>query len=153
MRRMIHTLTALALAVCLLLSLAACGAAGNGAGKYPFKTIRMIVPYGANGTTDLVGRKLGAALGRALGVSVVIDNQPIFLNHHPFLSYGDSHGTVWQLFGHVHTRGNGEGKEKDKQRLPLLMATQYDVGVDNNNYTPISFERVKEIINARQRDD
>ena len=76
MRRMIHTLTALALAVCLLLSLAACGAAGNGAGKYPFKTIRMIVPYGANGTTDLVGRKLGAALGRALGVSVVIDNQP-----------------------------------------------------------------------------
>ena len=67
MRRMIHTLTALALAVCLLLSLAACGAAGNGAGKYPFKTIRMIVPYGANGTTDLVGRKLGAALGRALG--------------------------------------------------------------------------------------
>ena len=89
----------------------------------------------------------------AFELYVVIDNQPIFLNHHPFLSYGDSHGTVWQLFGHVHTRGNGEGKEKDKQRLPLLMATQYDVGVDNNDYTPISFERVKEIINARQRDD
>jgi len=76
MRRMIHTLTALMLAVSLLLSLAACGAAGNGTGKYPFKTVRMIVPYGANGTTDLVGRKLGAALERALGVSVVIDNQP-----------------------------------------------------------------------------
>ena len=89
----------------------------------------------------------------AFELYVVIDNQPIFLNHHPFLSYGDSHGTVWQLFGHVHTRGNGEGKEKDKQRLPLLMATQYDVGVDNNDYTPISFERVKEIITARQRDE
>ena len=89
----------------------------------------------------------------AFELYVVIDNQPIFLNHHPFLSYGDSHGKVWQLFGHVHTRGNGVGKEKDKQRLPLLMATQYDVGVDNNNYTPVSFERVKEIINARQHDD
>lgn len=76
MRRMIHTAAALALAVCLLLSLAACGAAGSGTGKYPFRTVRMIVPYGANGTTDLVGRKLGAALERALGVSVVIDNQP-----------------------------------------------------------------------------
>ena len=86
----------------------------------------------------------------AFELYVVIDNQPIFLNHHPFLSYGDSHGKVWQLFGHVHTRGNGQGKEKDKQRLPLLMATQYDVGVDHNNYTPVSFERVKEIINAQQ---
>ena len=76
MRRVIHRIAALALAVCLLLSLAACGAAGSGTGKYPFRTVRMIVPYGANGTTDLVGRKLGAALERALGVSVVIDNQP-----------------------------------------------------------------------------
>ena len=87
----------------------------------------------------------------AFELYVIIDNQPIFLNHHPFLAYGDSHGKVWQLFGHVHMRGNGQGKEKDKQRLPMLMATQYDVGVDNNSFTPISFERVKEIINARQQ--
>ena len=70
-------LTALVLAGCMLLALTACGAPGKRTeGKYPFKTVRMIVPYGTNGTTDLVGRKLGAALGRALGVSVVIDNQP-----------------------------------------------------------------------------
>ena len=85
----------------------------------------------------------------AFELYVIIDNQPIFLNHHPFLSYGDSHGHVWQLFGHVHTRGNGQGKEKDKQRLPLLMATQYDVGVDNNNYTPISFYQIRDIISCR----
>jgi calcineurin-like phosphoesterase family protein len=85
----------------------------------------------------------------AFELYVVIDNQPIFLNHHPFLSYGDSHGKVWQLFGHVHTRGNGQGKEKDKQRLPLLMATQYDVGVDNNNYIPVSFYQIRDIISSR----
>ena len=85
----------------------------------------------------------------AFELYVIIDNQPIFLNHHPFLSYGDSHGHVWQLFGHVHTRGNGQGKDKDKQRLPLLMATQYDVGVDNNNYTPVSFYQIRDIISSR----
>ncbi len=73
-------LTALLLAVCMLLALSACGAAGSapadGAGRYPFKTVTMIVPYGAGGTTDLVGRQLAAALSRALGVSVVVENQP-----------------------------------------------------------------------------
>ena len=82
-------------------------------------------------------------------VFVIIDNQPIFLNHHPFMSNGESHGKAWQLFGHVHTRGNGQDNDKG----PLLMDTQYDVGVDNNNYTPISFSRVKEIINAQQNNN
>jgi calcineurin-like phosphoesterase family protein len=28
----------------------------------------------------------------------------------------------------------------------MLMPMQYDVGVDNNNYRPISFEQVKKIM-------
>jgi calcineurin-like phosphoesterase family protein len=28
----------------------------------------------------------------------------------------------------------------------MLFPTQYDVGVDNNNYRPVSFAEVKEII-------
>lgn len=28
----------------------------------------------------------------------------------------------------------------------MLFPLQYDVGVDNNNYTPVSFEHVKRII-------
>ena len=31
-------------------------------------------------------------------------------------------------------------------RLQYLYPTQYDVGVDNNNFTPISFEQVKRMI-------
>lgn len=34
----------------------------------------------------------------------------------------------------------------DAARLQYLYPTQYDVGVDNNNFTPVSFERVKRII-------
>ena len=34
----------------------------------------------------------------------------------------------------------------DAARLQYLYPTQYDVGVDNNNFTPVSFEQVKRII-------
>jgi calcineurin-like phosphoesterase family protein len=51
------------------------------------------------------------------------------------------------LFGHVHTRKNNTGI--DAGRLQYLYPTQYDVGVDNNNYAPISFEQVKRIINKQ----
>lgn len=34
----------------------------------------------------------------------------------------------------------------DASRLHMLFPTQYDVGVDNNNFTPISYAQVREII-------
>jgi len=42
---------------------------------YPHKTVTMIVPYGAGGTTDLIGRQMAAALGEVLGITVVVENQ------------------------------------------------------------------------------
>lgn len=54
------------------------------------------------------------------------------------------HKDVWQLFGHVHSRKNNSGIDAD--RLQYLYPTQYDVVVDNNDYTPVSFEQVKRII-------
>lgn len=51
---------------------------------------------------------------------------------------------VWQLFGHVHSSPTGSGL--DCNRLVHLFPYQYDVGVDNNNYTPISWEEVKKKI-------
>lgn len=32
------------------------------------------------------------------------------------------------------------------ENLHMLFPTQYDVGVDNNNFTPISYAQVREII-------
>lgn len=74
-------LLTLVLALSMTLGLTACGsnlssAAGSSdASRYPHKTVTMIVPYGAGGTTDLVGRQLAAALGKALGISIVVQNQ------------------------------------------------------------------------------
>lgn len=76
-----------------------------------------------------------------------IGGQKIYLNHFPFLCYGGVYRTnpVWQLFGHVHTGSVGQ----DTPRLVNLFSTQYDVGVDNNNYTPISYDEVVTIITRR----
>ena len=77
-----------------------------------------------------------------------IDGRTVYLNHYPYLCFGGAwrnpENAVYQLFGHVHSSPNCEGADTD--RLVNLFPYQYDVGVDNNNYTPISWEQVKEII-------
>lgn len=93
-----------------------------------------------------------------------IEDRPVYLNHFPFLCYGGTYRDLdkvpWQLFGHVHSRpeyyNSDEEYQKtlknDKRRLKYLFSTQYDVGIDNNNYTPISWEQVKEKINKQVED-
>ena len=78
---------------------------------------------------------------------ILIDKQTVYLNHFPFLCF--DHGDInlykdnysIQLFGHVHS-GSLTSSE-DVNRLNILFPTQYDVGVDNNNFTPISWIDVK----------
>lgn len=72
---------------------------------------------------------------------ITIGQQRIYLNHYPFLCYGGAYRGTWQLFGHLHTSYCMSGL--DSPRLQMLFPRQYDVGVDNNNYTPISFEEVE----------
>ena len=72
---------------------------------------------------------------------VSIGKQRIYLNHYPFLCYGGAYRGSWQLFGHVHTCPCNSGL--DNSRLEMLFPTQYDVGVDNNNFKPVSFEEVE----------
>ena len=79
---------------------------------------------------------------------VEIEGRKLYLNHVPFLCYGgtyrDPKGLVFQCFGHCHS---GPGKKgTDIPRLQYLFPTQYDVGVDNNNYEPISWNEVNEKI-------
>jgi len=84
-----------------------------------------------------------------------INNQLIILNHEPLLCYEGSFNELpkmsWQLFGHVHS-GEQQTTGKDLERLHVCFPGQYDVGVDNNNYTPISFDEVKKIINQQYND-
>src|SRR5258708_33866694 len=41
---------------------------------YPSRTIKMIVPYPAGGTTDLLGRMVADRLQTGLGATVVVEN-------------------------------------------------------------------------------
>ena len=43
---------------------------------YPNRTIRMIVPFGAGGPTDVFTRALGEELRKALGQPIVMENRP-----------------------------------------------------------------------------
>lgn len=81
-----------------------------------------------------------------------INKIPIYMNHYPFLCFGGSYkglGATWQLFGHVHSNPRSE-EGLDHKRLVNCFPTQYDVGVDNNNFTPISFDELYSYINNRQ---
>lgn len=79
---------------------------------------------------------------------LVVDKQKMLLNHYPFLCFEGGYQNVWQLFGHVHSSKHSTGL--DKERLVHLFPTQYDVGVDNNNYRPVSFAQVSQIITEQQ---
>jgi tripartite-type tricarboxylate transporter receptor subunit TctC len=48
----------------------------RGQEHYPSKPVRMILPYGAGGSTDIVARAVGERLREALKVPFVIDNKP-----------------------------------------------------------------------------
>lgn len=43
---------------------------------YPARPIRLVIPFGAGGITDVVGRLIGQRLGAELGQTVIIDNRP-----------------------------------------------------------------------------
>lgn len=76
---------------------------------------------------------------------IKVNGQLIYLNHYPFLCWGgDSRQQVWQLYGHVHS--GPLSTSQDLPRLKVCYPTQYDVGVDNNNYTPVSGTDIINII-------
>ncbi len=60
----------------ILVSAAAFAPVATTAQEFPSKTVRIVVPFPAAGTTDTVARALVTPLSRSLGQSVVIENRP-----------------------------------------------------------------------------
>src|SRR5262249_6292903 len=62
-----------ALLTCAVLAALTLGGVAQAA--YPDRPVRIIVPYPAGGTTDIIGRVVGAVLSEKLGQSFVVDNR------------------------------------------------------------------------------
>ena len=60
----------------LLVLAIAVAATGAVAQDFPVKPIRLIVPFGPGGTTDILARVIGERLGDRWGQQVLIDNRP-----------------------------------------------------------------------------
>lgn len=65
--------------------------------------------------------------------SIVINGNRIVLCHYAMRVWQASHFNSWQLYGHSHGRLKPVGK-------------QLDVGVDNNNFMPLSYEEIEKIM-------
>lgn len=71
MKKRLTLLTGLALcALCVPIAQAAT------AENYPTRPIRIVVPTGAGGITDILARIVGQRLGEGLGQQVIVDNRP-----------------------------------------------------------------------------
>jgi len=66
-----------------------------------------------------------------------IDGQVIVACHYAMRVWSRSHYGSWCLYGHSHGR------------LPPI-GKAHDVGVDNNDFTPVSFESLKKIMETRE---
>ena len=73
---------------------------------------------------------------------IVVDGVKIFAQHYPCAVFnGDYH-----VYGHVHTLSDGICYGIDGDVKKVMKRTTYDVGVDQNNYTPVSYWQLCDII-------
>jgi tripartite-type tricarboxylate transporter receptor subunit TctC len=75
MRNLTRVSARIAAGAAFVLAFGSATAAESGAGAYPTKPIRMIVPFPPGGGTDFVARVISPPLTEALGQNVLIDNR------------------------------------------------------------------------------
>ncbi len=103
----------------VLLALSAAGAAAQ---PYPSKPIRLVVPFPAGGTTDILAREVGQRLSLSLGQPVVIDNRP---------------GAAGNIGSELVAKSAPDG-------YTLLMATVGTHAINPNLYARMPYDHVKD---------
>lgn len=89
---------------------------------YPSKPIRLVVPFAAAGTTDILARAVGAELTKAFGQQVVVDNRP---------GAGGNIGT--ELVA-----------KSDPDGYTLLMGTVGTHGINQSLYPKLPYDPIKD---------
>lgn len=73
-------------------------------------------------------------------------NRLFVMMHYPMLSWSRANAGSIHLHGHIHSDGSYNAKNRDKHIL------RYDVGVDANNYYPVSvaqvFDYLKDVLDT-----
>ena len=78
---------------------------------------------------------------------IEVEGIDIMACHYPMLSYPAD----YQVFGHIHTLYDGTCYGIDGDVTTKLRKTQYDVGVDQNNYTPVSYWQLVDIFRNKAK--
>ena len=73
---------------------------------------------------------------RGRRLEFTLNNKFIVIDHYCLRTWARSHYNTWHLYGHSHGRLDPIGKS-------------WDVGVDNNNFYPVSFDQITEIMKER----
>ena len=89
---------------------------------YPSRTIKMIVPYPAGGTTDLLGRLVADQLKSGLNATVVVENKP----------------------GAGTTLGADQVAKSEPDGYTLLMATSTTLAINKTLYKKLPYDPVKD---------
>jgi tripartite-type tricarboxylate transporter receptor subunit TctC len=89
---------------------------------YPSRTIKMIVPYPAGGTTDLLGRLVADQLKSGLGATCIVENKP----------------------GAGTTLGAEQVARSEPDGYTLLMATSTTLAINKTLYKKLPYDPVKD---------
>jgi tripartite-type tricarboxylate transporter receptor subunit TctC len=90
--------------------------------SYPSRTIKMIVPYPAGGTTDLLGRLIADQLKTGLSATVIVENKP----------------------GAGTTLGAGQVAQAAPDGYTLLMATSTTLAINKTLYKKLPYDPLKD---------
>src|SRR5882757_8738890 len=89
---------------------------------YPSRTIKMIVPYPAGGTTDLLGRLIADQLKSGFGATIIVENKP----------------------GAGTTLGAEQVAKSEPDGYTLLMATSTTLAINKTLYKKLPYDPVKD---------
>lgn len=76
-----------------------------------------------------------------------VDNKKIFAQHYPCIAFNGD----YQVYGHVHTLSDGTVNGEDNDVVWKVRWNQYDVGVDQNGYKPVSYKELMKIFDKRRK--
>lgn len=81
---------------------------------------------------------------------LLVEGYNVYLNHYPYLCYPGYKPYTIQLFGHIHSSPYKFDGVDAIIAKSSLQPSQYDVGVDWNNFTPISWREVIEKVKKQK---